>query len=74
MAERYENLKSIKDEQFRRLTGVKRHTFNRMLEILQETFQRKMALGGRRPKLSIADLPMSTSLIFRCLDPDVTPT
>src|SRR3989338_4446053 len=44
MTARHENLKDIKDEQFRRLTGVKRHTFNRMLEILQEAFQRKMAL------------------------------
>ncbi len=56
MAERYENLKSIKDEQFRRLTGVKRHTFNGMLEILQEAFRRKMALGGRPPQLSVADM------------------
>ena len=60
MAARYENLKRIKDEQFRRLTGVKRHTFNRMLEILQEAFQRKMALGGRRPQLSIADMLLLT--------------
>lgn len=56
MAARYENLKSIKDEQFRRLTGVKRHTFNRMLEILQEALHRKMALGGRPPRLSVADM------------------
>lgn len=55
MAERYEKLKDIKDDQFRRLTGVKRQTFNRMLEILQEAFQRKMAFGGRKPKLSVAD-------------------
>ena len=60
MAARYENLKRIKDEQFRRLTGVKRHTFNRMLEILQEAFRRKMALGGRRPKLSITDMLLLT--------------
>ena len=60
MVERYENLKNIKDEQFRRLKGVKRHTFNRMLEILQEAFQRKMALGGRRPQLSIADMLLLT--------------
>ena len=60
MAARHENLKDIKDEQFRRLTGVKRHTFNRMLEILQEAFQRKMALGGRRPKLSVADMLLLT--------------
>lgn len=56
MAERYEKLKNIKDDQFRRLTGVKRQTFNRMLEILQEAFQRKMAFGGRKPKLSVADM------------------
>ena len=56
MAERYDKLKDIKDDQFRRLTGVKRQTFNRMLEILQEAFQRKMALGGRKPKLSVADM------------------
>ena len=56
MIARYENLKALKDEQFRRLTGVKRPTFNRMLEILQEAFQRKMAQGGRRPNLSLADM------------------
>lgn len=56
MAERYENLKNIKEEQFRRLTGVKRHTFNRMLEILQEALHRKMALGGRPHQLSVADM------------------
>ena len=56
MAERYVKLKDIKDDQFRRLTGVKRQTFNRMLEILQEAFQRKMAFGGRKPKLSVADM------------------
>lgn len=60
MAAQHENLKDIKDEQFRRLTGVKRHTFNRMLEILQEAFQRKMALGGRRPNLSVADMLLMT--------------
>jgi len=52
----HENLKDIKDEQFRRLTGVKRHTFNRMLEILQAAFRRKMALGGRPPQLGVADM------------------
>lgn len=56
MAERFENLKSLKDEHFRRLTGVKRYTFNRMLEILTEAFQRKMASGGRRSRLSVADM------------------
>ena len=56
MAARYEILKNLKDEQFRRLTGVKRHTFNRMLEILSEAFQRKMASGGRRSRLSVADM------------------
>ena len=56
MIARYENLKALKDEQFRRLTGVKRPTFNRMLEILQEAFQRKMAQGGRRQNLSLADM------------------
>jgi hypothetical protein len=60
MAAQHENLKDIKDEQFRRLTGVKRHTFNRMLEILQEAFQQKMALGGRRPNLSVADMLLMT--------------
>ena len=56
MTARYENLKNLKDEQFRRLTGVKRHTFSRMLEILQEAFHLKMALGGRPPQLSVADM------------------
>ena len=56
MAARYENLENIRDEQFRRLTGIKRQTFNRMLEILREALRKKMALGGRHPKLSVADM------------------
>ena len=63
MVARYENLKSLKDEQFRRLTGVKRHTFNRMLEILQEALHRKMALGGRPPQLS--DRKKTEALLLR---------
>ena len=77
MAERYDKLKDIKDDQFRRLTGVKRQTFNRMLEILQEAFQRKMALGGRKPKLSVADMLLLALILLcqaekRCLEATCT--
>jgi len=33
---RYENIKNLKDEDFKRLTGVTRHTFETMLEVVKK--------------------------------------
>ncbi len=50
---KYEQVKSLSDEQFRRLTGVKRSTFDRMIKILEEADKKKKMKGGRRNKLSM---------------------
>ena len=50
---KYEQVKSLSDEQFRRLTGVKRSTFDRMIKILEEAAKKKKTKGGRKNKLSI---------------------
>lgn len=50
---KYEQVKSISDEQFRRLTGVKRSSFDKMVKILEEADKKKKEKGGRKNKLSI---------------------
>ena len=50
---KYEQVKSLSDEQFRRLTGVKRSTFDKMIKILEEADKKKKTKGGRRNKLSM---------------------
>ena len=52
---KYEQIKELKDEDFRRLTGVKRTTFFKMIVILQEEDMKKKARGGRKNKLSMED-------------------
>lgn len=50
---KYEQVKSLSDEQFRRLTGVKRSTFGKMIKILEEEDKKKKSKGGRKSKLRI---------------------
>ncbi len=50
---KYENLKSVPDQQFRRVTGVKRETFTKIIELLEVAQKKKKAKGGRPNKLSI---------------------
>ena len=50
---KYEQVKSLSEEQFRRLTGVKRSTFDKMIKILEEADKKKKTKGGRRNKLSM---------------------
>ncbi len=50
---KYEQAKSLSEEQFRRLSGVKRVTFDRMIKILEEADKKKKMKGGRRNKLSM---------------------
>jgi hypothetical protein len=50
---KYEQVKSISDEQFRRLTGVKGSSFDKMVKILEEADKKKKEKGGRKNKLSI---------------------
>ena len=52
---KFENLKKLRDGQFRRLTGVKQKTFAIMVEIIRQADKTKKALGGRPNKLSIEE-------------------
>ena len=58
---RYEQIKELKDADFKRLTGVKRSTFEKMLEVVtagRRTF-------GRPPTLSRADELLMTLMYWR---------
>lgn len=57
---KYNQVKMLKDEEFRRLTGVKRNVFSGMIEILIEADQIKKRMGGRKNKLSIEDQLLMT--------------
>lgn len=50
---KYEQVKTLSEEQFRRLTVVKRSTFDKMVKILEEEDEKKKAKGERKNKLSI---------------------
>ena len=58
---RYENVKDLKDEDFKRLTGVTRNTFSKMLEVV-EAGGRDF---GRPPKLTRADQQLMTLMYWR---------
>ncbi|CJO20376.1 transposase-like protein%2C IS1381 ISSpn7 [Streptococcus pneumoniae] len=57
--------KQLTDARFKRLVGVQRTTFEEMLAVLKTAYQLKHAKGGRKPKLSLEDLLMSTLQIVR---------
>ena len=50
---KYEQVKNLKDAEFRRLTGIKKTTFYSMLDILNKAEKEKKKMGGRPPKLSM---------------------
>src|SRR6266436_949538 len=58
---RYEQIKGLKDTDFKRLTGVKRSTFDKMLEVV--TVGRRAF--GRPPTLSRADELLLTLMYWR---------
>jgi len=62
---KYAEVKGFKDTDFLRLTGVKRRTFARMLEILGEAHREKHKQGGRRNKLSLADMLLMSLCYIR---------
>jgi hypothetical protein len=62
---RYEETKSLTDEQFQRLTGVKRAVFEQMLPVLQAARALKKARGGRLNKLSVEDTLLMALAYFR---------
>jgi len=57
---KFENLKKLRDGQFRRLTGVKQKTFALMVEIIRQADEIKKAFGGRPNKLSIEERVLMT--------------
>ncbi len=61
----YEASKQLTDARFKRLVGVQRTTFEEMLAVLKTAYQGKHAKGGRKPKLSLEDLLMATSICAR---------
>jgi hypothetical protein len=50
---KYDNIKDLKDEDFRRLTGVRHSTFKKMIEILSN--EKNKETRGRKYKLCIED-------------------
>ena len=58
---RHENVKDLKDQDFKRLTGVMRSTFAKMLEVV-EAGSRDF---GRPPKLTRADQLLMTLMYWR---------
>ncbi|WP_153299938.1 IS5 family transposase [Streptococcus pneumoniae] len=57
--------KQLTDARFKRLVGVQRTTFKEMLTVLKTAYQLKHAKGGRKPKLSLEDLLMTTLQYMR---------
>jgi hypothetical protein len=58
---RYEQIKGLKDADFKRLTGVRRSTFEKMLEVVTEGRR----AFGRPPLLSRADELLLTLMYWR---------
>tara|TARA_B100001964_G_C14075991_1_gene527990 strand:- start:423 stop:878 length:456 start_codon:yes stop_codon:yes gene_type:complete len=56
MTSKYDKVKNLNDSSFKRLTGVKKQTFATMLKCLNKTHKHKKARGGRKNKLSVADM------------------
>ena len=52
---KYEQIKDLKDEEFRRLTGVKKATFVRMVKVYETSLNKLKKLSGRPSVLSLAD-------------------
>ena len=61
---RYEQVKSLREVEFKRLCGVKRHTFAAMLEALQAAEAAKIK-PGRPCKLSLEDQLLLMLLYWR---------
>ena len=57
---KYENVRDLREEEFRRMTGVKHPTFNKMVEILKEAEACKKKQGGKPNILSMEDRLLMT--------------
>jgi len=58
-------MQSYSDGQFRRITGVSRTTFEKILEILRPKLREKQSKGGRKPKLSLEEMLLTTLEYWR---------
>lgn len=61
----YEASTHLSDTKFKRLVGVERQTFNEMLACLEQAQASVYQKGGRKLKLSLADLLMATLQYLR---------
>lgn len=61
----YEQSQLLSDVKFKRLVGVQRQTFSAMLDILETAYAQAHRQGGRKPKLSLADLLTATLQYLR---------
>lgn len=52
---KYEQIKTLNDNEFRRLTGVRKETFAQMLSVYESALARSKKIKGRPAALSIAD-------------------
>ncbi|SPR07353.1 IS5 family transposase ISOt6 [Orientia tsutsugamushi] len=52
---KFDQIKELKDEEFRRLTGVRKWTFSKMVDILRKADGLKKLRGGRKNKLNLEE-------------------
>ncbi|KJV72607.1 putative transposase [Orientia tsutsugamushi str. TA716] len=52
---KFDQIKELKDEQFRRLTGVRNGTFSKMVDILRKADGLKKSKRGRKNKLNLKE-------------------
>ena len=57
---KYNQIKELRDIEFRRLTGVRKPTFSKMVDILRQADGHKKSKGGRKNKLIIEDQLLMT--------------
>lgn len=57
---KFEQIKIMKEEDFRRLTGIKRKTFEKMMEVLSKEQQKKKSQGGKPNKLALEEQLLMT--------------
>ena len=57
---KYNQIKELREGEFRRLTGLKKPTFSKMVDILWQADRDKKSKGGRKNKLIIEDQLLMT--------------
>jgi len=57
---KYNQIKELREGEFRRLTGLKKPTFSKMVDILRQADRDKKSKGGRKNKLIIEDQLLMT--------------